>query len=217
MINMIAHRDAENSPSIVLDSILGNCETQSITIGSILASTKQQGFGLLLTLLALPILVPLPPGLGAIPGSLLILWSFQRLLGRPYPWIPQRLQTLVVSKKVARSLKQKGIPVCKKLEAFCGKRPGNREPYEWETRLASLMVVLMGLLIILPTPFLNTIPAFATVLVGISSLYKNRWLLWISIIVGLVSFVLIGSTIFIGGEFLIDEIQEALDVIRPMA
>ncbi len=60
----------------------------------------------------------------------------------------------------------------------------------------------MSLLISLPTPFLNTIPAIITILIGLSLLSGNRRLLWINITLGLLTTVLLGSMLYMGIDLL---------------
>ncbi|HSW36033.1 MAG TPA: exopolysaccharide biosynthesis protein, partial [Candidatus Limnocylindrales bacterium] len=51
-----------------------------VTLGQLLEKMDRQSIGFLFTLFSLPLLVPLPPGIGSPFGILLLIWSFQRLV-----------------------------------------------------------------------------------------------------------------------------------------
>ncbi len=187
--------------------------TTTLTIGEFLQSVNEQGFGLLLIAFALPVLVPLPPGLGAIPGIILMMWGLQRLLGRHTPWLPQRIQARELTPGMTQLLETRAIPVLERMERVLPKGRGRREPREWESRVAAFVVILMGFLIVLPTPFLNTIPAMIIIGIGLSYVNHHRILMWTSVVTGSIVFAVLLVTVVLGGEMLLDEIREE-DLLR---
>ncbi len=193
-----------------LSEMINNSNHQPLTIKDILLATRKQGLGLLFIVFALPVLVPLPPGLGAIPGLLLLIFGLQGTMGNSAPRIPKRIENFNVRASIVNLIEIKAVPIIAKLEKSCGIPTEGFELSKIESRITSLIVVLMSLLVMLPTPFLNTIPAFITVMVGLSFICGNRKLLWVGAFLGLLTFALIGSTIAIGTERLIDEINELL-------
>ncbi|MBT9167142.1 MAG: hypothetical protein DDT19_00466 [Syntrophomonadaceae bacterium] len=164
-----------------------------VTLGDLLEKIDRQGIGFLLALLSLPLLVPLPPGVGSPMGILLLVWSFQRLLGIRVPWCPAFLRRRHLSPQLMRSLATKGVPLIQKLERFGGGR--NVQVGEPAVRIACLVVMLMSSLIILPTPFLN--PLFATVilLIGISLAVFNTKLYAVGVFGGVVVVILLLSAL----------------------
>lgn len=78
---------------------------------------------------------------------------------------------------------------------------------ESEIRLASIAVVFLSMLIMLPTPFLNSIPAVIIIIMGLTILSNNRRLLWINMSFSLLALVFIGSTLYVGLEALIEEVN----------
>ncbi len=180
----------------------------TLTIGDFLQSVEEQGFGLLLIAFALPVLVPLPPGVGAIPGVILMMWGLQRLAGRHTPWLPQRIQARPLTPRMTLLLETKAIPVLERMERVLPQGRGRKEPREWESRVAALVVVLMGFLVLLPTPFLNTLPSLIIIGIGLSYVNHHRILMWTSIALGSVVFGALLVTVALGGEMLLDEIRE---------
>ncbi len=191
----------------------------TLTLGTFLDAVKEQGFGLLLVAFALPVLVPLPPLVGAVPGMALILWGLQRFLGHRTPWLPERIRRRTLTPRMAVLLSTRAIPVVERMERFFPRRKHHSRLEEWESRIAGLMVVFMAFLLLLPTPFLNTIPAMVIAAIGLSFLNRHRVMLWTSMVLGAVVFTAVAFTVFLGGERLIDEFREQVDVpkIAPIA
>lgn len=189
------------SPSEIIRRIVVDGESQ-LTLHSLLSSLGSQGFGFMFVVVALPVVVPLPPGVGLIPALLLLVWSLQRFFGQTSLWLPQWLGRRRVSPRLRTKIEQRGLPMCQRLERLC--RSGRQRPFlrEQEIRFASLTVAVMSLLISLPTPFLNTIPAIITILIGLSLLSGNRRLLWVNITLGLLTTVLLGSMLYMGIDLL---------------
>ncbi|MBS3947394.1 MAG: exopolysaccharide biosynthesis protein [Dethiobacter sp.] len=149
-----------------IKDLVSRHSAQGVTLGQLLDKMDRQGVGFLMALLSLPLLVPLPPGVGAPAGILLLVWSSQRLFGARVPWCPAFLRRRRFSPQVLEKLADRGLPIIRKLEKYgSGNGVLTSEP---AVKTACLVVMLMATLIILPTPFLN--PLFATVvlLLGIS-------------------------------------------------
>lgn len=128
-------------------------------------------------------------------------------------WVPKAIGKREISQALIRKIDAKALPFCERLERYflklnCSQQKVLNEP---EMRLASLVVVLMSMLIMLPTPFLNTIPAVITILIGLTILNSNRRLLWINMSFGLLALAFIGSTLHAGSEFLYEEINDFLE------
>lgn len=197
-------------PSQIIRDTIGRKEC--LTVEDLINAFGSQSFGLMFIVMALPLTIPLPPGIGFIPAALLCVWSFQRMLGGTTLWVPKAIRKRKISQALIRKIDTKALPFCERLERYflninCSQPNILNEP---EIRLASLVVVFMSMLIMLPTPFLNTIPAVITILMGLTILNSNRRLLWINMSFGLLALGFIGSTLHVGSEFLREEISNYL-------
>ena len=145
----------------------------SLTLGEVLDLSREYGFGLLFTVLALPTLLPvLPPGTAAAVGLLFVLLGLQRAVGLPQPWLPGRLRRVTLSPQAARFMDERVIPILARLEQ--GSRGRLRlaasEPL---FRAAAVAVTLLGAVMATPLPFLNTLPALLVLLVGVGFLRRD--------------------------------------------
>lgn len=163
-----------------------------VTLGQLLDKMDRQGVGFLLVLLSLPLLVPLPPGVGSPAGALLLVWSAQRLLGVGVPWCPAFLRRRRLSRQVMEKLLDKGIPLIQKLERFGG--ASSMQASETAVKAACMVVMVMATLVILPTPFLNPLFAIVILLLGISLTISSTKLYIVGIFSGAsVTFLLLSA------------------------
>lgn len=89
----------DHSIDAALASVADEATGETTTIGQILDGLQRRGFGPFITLLSLFACTPVGaiPGLPAIIGAALILFSVQLLFGRRKPWFPSKLQNFRVS------------------------------------------------------------------------------------------------------------------------
>lgn len=183
-----------------LRAFLGKRESthQPLTVGEVLDLASEHGYGLLFAGLALPTLVPvLPPGTAAVIGLLVAALGLQRALGLRRPWLPGWVRRASLRPSVVGFLRSKAIPVLERFERSSRKRleVGVTEPLY---RTAALGVVLLGVLMFLPIPFFNTLPAMVVLLVGIGFLRQDGLYLLAGSAVALVLAVAI-AVLVVGG------------------
>lgn len=165
--------DAQGCFSEELQQILDSSDGQGVTVGDVLDRVSDRGFGLILALLSLPTLIPvLPPGASAVVGALYSILGLQLVLGVPKPWLPNWARKHRLSEKTLSLLHAKGVPLARKIERFSRQR---LEALHSRLSLALLGVVIVciGVLLFLPLPFMNTLPAMAMLLVGLGLINRD--------------------------------------------
>jgi hypothetical protein len=183
----------KESLSATLQSVLSVRTGCHISIGELMSRIAERGFGMLLVLLALPTLFPvLPPGSAATIGLIYTIIGFQMLAGRKYPWLPQRVRNYRISENTAHKLRERGVAFFKTLERFSRARWLFMET-AMMLRLVAVTIILMGFILFTPLPFMNTLPAFAVMLLGTGLLNRDG----IFLLAGLsLSFSLLGFIYF---------------------
>ena len=201
--------DAPSPPSrITFSEELGRlAETfagSPVTLAQILDATKGRGFNLLLLFIALPFVTPIPTPVLSIPFGLVIVIIGARLaLGRE-PWLPESLLRRELPPGVLPKLVNAGRKILKPLEWFL--RPRLRFLHEGflYRRLSGLFITISGLFMLLPLPLplSNGLPASAVLLLAAASLERDG----LCFIAGCVMFA-ISTSFFVllamgGGELL---------------
>jgi hypothetical protein len=145
---------------------LGNTSAGRISFDDILIALSERSFGALLILFSALNLVPLPPGSSTIFGIPLVLLSIQMLIGLEKPWFPAFLRRKSMRTGTYRS----GIA---RLEAVLARFERLARPRYWLVpqiiveRVVSIVALSMSLIVILPVPLINQVPALSIILLSI--------------------------------------------------
>ena len=189
-----SHEDGEKAVplSAVIAAVLDEAEIRPVSLGDLIDRTADRGYGLLLLLLGLPMLIPfLPPGSSTIVGPVYAAFAIQMLTGVRRPWVPQRFRNRVMARSTVRALRNRGLPLIRKVERLSRPR-GLWVSERVVLRAVGVMVLLMGIVLLSPLPFLNTLPALSVMLIGVGLLNRDALFVLAGMAVGLISLGLIG-------------------------
>ncbi|PSH69183.1 exopolysaccharide biosynthesis protein [Phyllobacterium brassicacearum] len=145
---------------------LGETTAERISLDDILSALSERSFGALMILFAALNLVPLLPGTSTIFGIPLVLVSIQMLIGREEPWFPEFMRRKSISVENYRTFLEKFKPLLMRFEKLARPRYWI-VPQVLIERVVSIVVLLMSLIVILPVPLINQMPALAIVLLAI--------------------------------------------------
>lgn len=188
--------DTKPLSSALMAALAADCDGR-VTVAAVLDRVADRGFGLVLVLLTLPMLIPvMPPGTGAATGFVCMLVGMQMLIGMSRPCIPRRVREHRLSSRVLAALRTRGVRLAKRLERFSRPRSifiGN----VLLLRTVALLIIAMGLILFLPLPFMNTLPAISMLLMGIGLLNRDGVLVFAGMLlsVGLIAFVFSGASL----------------------
>jgi hypothetical protein len=171
---------AEETLSGVLQSALDTDQDGQVTVEEIVDRAQRRGFGLLFILLALPALIPMPPGTSGPVGLLFALLGGQILFGMTRPWLPRRVRAYRVPPKAVSALQKRGVAFLRRVERFSKPRLMFMVENSLLQRAIGVLAILMGLVLFLPLPFLNTLPGFLLLLIGIGLLNRDGLFLLVS-------------------------------------
>lgn len=126
------------------------------------------GIAFTLLILALPTIIPLPGPFGLFLGTCLAFVAVQMLAGANRLWLPNFIGRRVLPLKVVEATVSATRPWVLRFEAWLtpgrlGALTGRRARI-----VLALPILLLAVLIALPIPFGNTLPALAIVLIAIS-------------------------------------------------
>jgi hypothetical protein len=182
-----------------IEALLNHVAHHSLTLKDILAVTAERGFCLIIALLALPFIFPIPPGLTGIPGLGILLLSLQMLGGYHRPWLPQRVANFPFPQGIAQQLLRQVKSLTRILERITRPRllslVGN--PYIW--RINGLIIAWLTILLMLPIPFTNPLPAIGILLLAVGMLEMDGLLMCVAYgwtVVITLGLFLIGSSLW---------------------
>lgn len=159
--------------SHILEAVLSESSSGPLTVGELAERMEERGFGLLIVLLSLVTMIPvLPPGSAAAVGFLYIVGGLQMAAGRRRPWLPRRVSEYPLSSRAVESLRNRGVRLLQRVERFSRPRwtPLSDEAL---LRACSVVVLLMGVVLFLPLPFLNTLPGLSMLALGVGLMNRD--------------------------------------------
>ncbi|WP_246660332.1 exopolysaccharide biosynthesis protein [Nitratireductor sp. XY-223] len=167
-----------------------------ITLREIAEALDERSFGAFLIVFSIPNLIPLPPGATLILGLPLIFISWQIVAGRNKIWLPERLANYTLDKKTLQKIVRRSEPWLKWMEAWV--RPRN-----WplttplSERLFGIYILFMSIIVVVPIPFGNWLPAFAIATIGLAHTENDGNCLVIGSIIGIVATLIFALVLFL--------------------
>jgi hypothetical protein len=132
-----------------------------INIGEVIERFEGHGgLGEVLFLLTLPVLLPLPPGASMVLALPLLVVAPQIVAGRKRLWLPHWLADRTVERKGFARLIHRILKPLQRVEAM-GKPRLSFMTGPLGARLVGVVATLIALVLVLPIPFANLLPALA--------------------------------------------------------
>ena len=168
--------------------ILREFEVETVTLREVMAVLHGRGYVLLVMLLALPFSTPIPlPGLSTPFGMVIALIGVRLALGQK-PWLPQRLLDTRLSPRFFVKVFAAARKILRGFEYFL--RPRllwiTGSPHALQLHAVPIVLCSILLLLPLPIPFSNMIPAFSILLLSAGLLERDG----VFILTGHLGFVL---------------------------
>ncbi|MCJ8507041.1 exopolysaccharide biosynthesis protein [Rhizobium lemnae] len=152
-------------------------------IRTVLLREGRLGVAIALLMLAIPAVVPIPNPLGPVFGTCLAFVAVQMLFGRQSLWLPEFIGRRMLPMKVVAAAVNGTRPTILKIEARL--RPGRLSKLTGRGArvLLAVPVLFLAVLIALPIPFGNTLPAISIVLIAISLAEQDGLMILLAMVV----------------------------------
>jgi len=192
-----------------LQRLIDAFSERSVRLREVLEVTHGRGFNLLLLLLAFPFCTPIPlPGVSTPFGLVIALIGLRLALGQN-PWLPARLLDKELPSRFFPRLLAATRRLVRLLEYFL--KPRLIQPMRWRLvrQGMGLVIFCSGLLLLLPLPipFSNFLPAMTIVLLAAAMLEDDGG---VALAGGAVFMLTLAffSLIFLGGAEVVDWLEE---------
>ena len=165
---MVNRSQNQSNLSADLRELLSQGNARGITIGRLLQTLGDRGFGLLFIILSLPSALPVPaPGYSTPFGIIITILALQLMAGRETPWLPGWATKKRIGRNLADTLIGAAVGFFKRVEHLIKPR--------WQFALArrgqilsGILIITMAALMILPIPLTNTAPAMVIFVIGVA-------------------------------------------------
>jgi hypothetical protein len=135
------------------------------------------------------------PGLSIVLGLPLLMVSLQLLVGAEQPWLPRRLTRLQIRRTDLGRVVERTRRTLRRLERALRPRLEFLTT-SWAERLIGLGCVALSILVFLPIPFANLVPATGILLFGFSMLERDGLMA-----IAAMGIVVLSATLFSGVTF----------------
>jgi hypothetical protein len=180
-----------------LQELLNADDERGLSINEITCAVGEKGFGLLLIVLSLPSALPVPaPGYSTPFGVVMALIALQMIRDRKTVWLPQRLGTIRIKPKLAKTMLGTASKFLNKIERYIRPRQKWIRGHAGQASLA-FVVLNMACLMMLPIPLTNTFPAIVIFMIGIGLSEEDGLLAIGAFTVGCCALILYAGIVYI--------------------
>jgi hypothetical protein len=176
--------------SDLLEELLEAFPNERITVRDLMGRLERRAIGLLLLILALPVVLPNIPGLSTIFGILILVPAVQMTFGLKKLWLPRKLADLTVEREHLRIAIRGALPILRRIETWVRPRLENltQPPF---TIWLGLQAVICALILILPIPLGNMPPGAVVAMTALALLQRDGILALLTLPMFLVSLALV--------------------------
>lgn len=196
--------------STILQTFLKNFIGPRIAVSDVCNALEDRAFAILMLVFALPNLVPFPlPGISIMLGIPLLFLSFQLMIGRKTPWFPNWISKRSFVRQDMDRMVSYTIPYLIKVERILKPRLSFLLGPSVE-RVIALICIVMAVMISLPIPLGNWLPALTICLFCLAIMERDGMFVLLGCVSAIISLALI-STILLGAfEAVLFSLEKAL-------
>ena len=199
--------NAGQTLSAVLLVLAHQTDRERISIGDLLTALGDRALGALLFIFAFPNVLPVPPGTSTLLGAPLVFLAAQLMLGRA-PWLPAVVARRSLLHADFAILVRRVAPWLQRAERLLRPRLpwAARPPMEYALGAVCL---LLALVLVLPIPLGNMLPALAISLIALAVLERDGLWALAGLVVAVVSAVVVSGVVFAlvkAGYFLLRQV-----------
>jgi len=165
---------SETRLSDTLDRLSSGCTGDRITFDDLTATLGDKCYAALLFLLAAPNMLPTPPGASTVLGIPLVLLSAQLMLGLRRPWFPGFILRRDISTEKFARVGERLEPLTRRAEGLLSRRLDALTGLIGR-RVVGLICLLLSIVLALPIPLGNVVPAAAISLFALGLLARDGW------------------------------------------
>lgn len=179
--------------SQLLTHVLDEHGGERLTLSELSARLRDRAWGGLLLIFAAINLLPLPPGVTTVTGLPLVVLTAQMVAGRARPWFPRKFDQRGVSKDHLHRIAEKMQPWEERIERVLKPRMCMLTNHR-AARVIGLVCLVLSVILWLPIPLGNHVPALAMTLFALALIYRDGVMAILAGIATVASFILISFT-----------------------
>jgi hypothetical protein len=189
----------------ILEDVVRKTTADKISINDLILAMDAGGFGLIMTIFSLPIIIPLPPPFPSLISIPMVVFSFQMMIGFRSPKLPKKLANFSVKRSVLAMMVEKSSPYINKAERFVRPRFSMLSS-DWFRKIIGFFCFIFSMSVLLPLPLSNFIPGMGVLIASFGLLGRDGLIILLGLFVGSIGIIVTALTVLLG--------VEALDIIK---
>ena len=181
----------------ILEDVISKTSADKISIHDLIVAMHAGGFGLIMTIFSLPILIPLPPPFPSLISIPMVIFSFQMMVGYKSPHLPKRFSNFSVSRHVLATMVEKSSPYIRKAESFVHPRLPIFSS-DWFVKIIGFFCFVFSMSVLLPMPLSNFIPGMGVMIASFGLLGKDGVVILIGLLIGCIGLAITTTAVFLG-------------------
>jgi hypothetical protein len=183
-----------------LAAIVYGFDGDRIPVGEIVDRMGQSGFGLVLLMLTLVVLIPVPGPLGMVLGTVIVFLSLQLVTNQRRLWLPGFIRRARIPTATLRAFLDRALPWLERIESFL--KPRRWIPLSGRTArmLLAIPLISLGAAITLPIPLGNFMPAFALIVFALGLIARDGLAIVAGSVLTVIALVWTAALVFAGAE-----------------
>jgi hypothetical protein len=180
--------------SFMLQALAHDDSRERISVGDLLEALGDRALAALLFVFAVPNVLPVPPGTSTILGAPLVFLAAQLAFGRR-PWLPALIARRTMTRADFAALVRRIGPSLERAERLLRPRAMGLAlpPMEY---LVGLVCLLLAVVLVLPVPLGNMLPALAISLLALGILERDGLWILAGLVTAVVSAVVVSGVVF---------------------
>lgn len=179
--------------------LVGARDGTCVTMGELVEGLDDRAFGFLMLLLALPNALPMPgiPFLSTVTGTPLAFFAGQLALGHHKPWLPQRLLRQSFNRPQLLRALERLAPAMRRVERVLKPRLPALSTGAGE-RAAALASFGLAVILALPIPGGNFLPALAIVFFALGIVERDGRCIIVGAVIALLAIIVVTLVLLLG-------------------
>jgi hypothetical protein len=167
--------------SDIVARVAAQNQAEHITVGQLLEALSDRSFGVIIILFALPnAIVPI----AWVLGTPILLFAVQLMLGWQKPWLPQFMSRQQISRDTFNKIADYVVRYLRIMERYLKPR-WNFLTTDVAERLIGLWMAFLVLVLLVPVPFGNALPAFGISIIAAGLIEKDGLAILVGSLFGL--------------------------------
>ena len=179
----------------ILRAVAADQSRERVSVADLFEVMSHRAFGALILIFAAPNVLPTPPGFSTLFAAPLIFLATQLALSWPAPWLPNVIAKRSMPRADFAAIVDKASPWLLRTEKLLKPRLSflTRPPFE---QAIAVVCLLLALILFLPIPLGNMLPALAVCLFSLAILERDGIAAILGALVALASTAIVWTVLY---------------------